>query len=320
MHVYLAPMEGLTWYVYRNVQLDMFGSVDKYITPFIVPNQKRSFKTREKKEMDPKNNVGQNVAVQVLVNNPEYVVDTAKVLVPLGVREININLGCPFPTVVTKGKGSGVLKDLDKLDSLLEGVFEGLNREKLKIDISVKTRLGVESPEEFVKILEVYNRYPISELTIHPRVMKDYYGNTPNLDMFDYALSNSKAPVCYNGDIYTIGEYRRLAERFPGLETVMIGRGMIANPGLARQIHTGQVVTVEELATYHKRLFRAAREALDSERDTFFKMKDVWTYLAKSFADSGEYVKKIKKATTEPEYMSACDRLFSECSLRGDME
>lgn len=310
---YLAPMEEVTGYVYRNVYHAMFGDMDRYFTPFIAPTKKKILKTRERKEVAPENNQGMNVVPQILTNDTEQFLDTCNMLIGLGYHEVNLNLGCPAATVVSKKKGSGFLDDIGRLDQFFETVFEEIATlpEERKCRVSVKTRIGMEFPEEFEDIMEVYNRYPFSEIIIHPRLQKDYYRNHPNLDVFGEALKQSAHPVCYNGDIFTKEDYDTFCGRFPTVERVMLGRGVVTNPGLVREIRTGQTITTTELKEYHDRLYAGYREAMGSEKDALFKMKEVWSYLGKMFQESERELKKVRKANRPEEYQEAVRRVFN---------
>ena len=310
---YLAPMESVTGYVYRNVYQAMFGDMDKYVTPFIAPSKKKILKTRERKEVAPEHNQGMYVVPQILTNDAEQFLTTCNTLSELGYREVNLNLGCPMATVVSKKKGSGFLEDPDRLDRFFDTVFEEMEKqpEKQRCKISVKTRLGVEFPEEFADILQIYNRYPISEVIIHPRLQKDFYNNHPNLDIFAETLQQCVHPICYNGDIFTAEDYRVFRERFPQVDRIMLGRGVIANPGLVREIRTGQQVTAVELKEYHDRLYAGYREEMDCERDALFKMKEVWFYLGKMFPGAERELKKVKKADRPEEYLAAVRSVFT---------
>ncbi len=184
MKYYLAPMEGITGYIYRNSYEKFFNNIDKYFTPFIVPNKSTSLKTKELRDILPENNKGMNIVPQLLTNDSEAFIITARKLQQLGYNEINLNLGCPAGTVVSKNRGSGFLAKREELDIFLDEIF--------KIDdmkISIKTRIGKDSPEEFYELIKIYNKYPMEELIIHPRTQKDFYGNKPDLDVFKDALS-----------------------------------------------------------------------------------------------------------------------------------
>lgn len=209
MKYYLAPMEGITGYIYRNSYKKFFNNIDKYFTPFIVPNKSTSLKTKELRDISPKNNKGMNIVPQILTNDSEGFIITARKLQQLGYDEINLNLGCPAGTVVSKNRGSGFLAKREEIDIFLDEIF--------KIDdmkISIKTRIGKDSPEEFYELIKIYNKYPIEELIIHPRTQKDFYGNKPDLDIFKDALSLSRNPICYNGDIFTVSGYNKLIKTF----------------------------------------------------------------------------------------------------------
>lgn len=315
MQFYLAPMQEVTGWVYRNVYFAMFGNIDKYFTPFIVPTQKKILKTRERKEVAPENNRGMFVVPQIMTNHAGQFIDTCHMLMELGYHEINLNLGCPAATVVTKARGSGFLADAGKLDRFFEEVFLALGKEHSTLAVSVKTRIGLEFPEEFEDILRIYNRYPLSEIIIHPRLQKDYYGNQPYLEVFSDALNQSVHPVCYNGDIFTKADYDAFIKRFPFVDRIMLGRGVVGNPGLVREIATGQQISKQELQDYHDGLYAGYREALGNEKDVLFKMKEVWHYLGADFSDAEKELKKIRKAGKPEEYNVAVKRVFEDCEL-----
>lgn len=310
MKIYLAPLEGITGWIYRNAVNQCFGGFDKYFIPFIKPNQKGHFSSREKKDVLPENNEGMRTVPQILTNNAEDFLRTASKLKSLGYEEINLNLGCPSRTVVTKGRGAGFLAYPDRLKAFLDTVFE-----KCEIKISIKTRLGMEDPEEFAELMEIYSGYPLAELIIHPRVQKDFYKNVPNLDAFEWALSKSDVPVCYNGDVFSVGDFRKIAERFGSADSVMMGRGVLADPSLARQIKGGERASKEELRRFHDLLYAGYCDEMSGDRTILYKMKEMWSYLAPAFADSRKYAKKIKKAEKCAVYEKIVDEMFAQSEL-----
>ena len=180
MRYYLAPMEGITNWVFRSAYHSCFRQMDKYFTPFLVPHVNKDFNTKEKNEIVPEHNQGQKLVPQILTKNAEDFVRTANILKEYGYQEVNLNLGCPSGTVVSKGRGAGFLEDPEELDRFFDAVFS-----ELGMKISVKTRIGLHKPEEFEDLLEVYNRYPLEELIIHPRVRHDFYNNHPNMEVFE---------------------------------------------------------------------------------------------------------------------------------------
>lgn len=300
---YFAPLEGITTYTYRNLHHKWFGGIDKYFTPFVSPTSNRDFKSRAKKDVIPEHNRDIPVVPQILSNRSDEFLYTADRLVEYGYTEINLNLGCPSGTVVAKGRGSGFLTDLDGLDRFLDEIYESC-----QVPLSVKTRIGRYEPEEFADILKIYNKYPIHELTIHPRVRQDFYKNTPNWDVFEAALTDSVNPVCYNGDINTIEDYERFCQRFPGVERIMIGRGLVANPGLVREIQTGQKTSFEEMLAFTTALQKAYQEQM-ADNPVLFKMKEIWVYMAAMHPEGERLWKKIKKTKHLTEYENVL-RLF----------
>lgn len=307
MKYYLAPMEGITGHVYRNAYKKYFDNIDRYYTPFIVPNQSLSLKTKELRDLLPENNQGIDIVPQILTNDSEGFTVTAKKIQQLGYDEINLNLGCPSGTVVSKGRGSGFLAETDELDLFLDQIYKAND-----MKISIKTRIGKESPDEFYKLIEIYNKYPIEELTIHPRTRSDFYGNTPNLEVFKDALSLSKNPICYNGDIFTVEDYNSFTKEFPQVESIMIGRGIIANPGLMGEIKENAHIDKRILREFHDEVFNNYKEVLREDKNAMYRMKELWGYMIHIFSDNKKYAKKIKKANKISDYNEAVGSLFRD--------
>ncbi|PWL51254.1 MAG: diguanylate cyclase [Clostridium cadaveris] len=307
MKYYLAPMEGITGHIYRNAYEKFFHNIDKYFTPFIIPNTSTSIKTKELRDVLPENNNGINVVPQILTNDSEGFIVTTRKLKELGYDEVNLNLGCPSGTVVSKNRGSGFLAQREELDRFLEDIFSMDD-----VKISVKTRIGKDSPEEFYELIKIYNKYPIEELIIHPRTREDFYGNKPNLEVFKDALTSSTNPTCYNGDIFTVSDYKKITETFPNVDKVMIGRGILANPGLINEIKGKGVIDKEVLKAFHDEVFNKYREVLREDRNAIYRMKELWGYMIYIFSDNKKYAKKIKKAQNLIDYNMAVSTLFIE--------
>ncbi|AYE35174.1 tRNA dihydrouridine synthase [Clostridium septicum] len=307
MKYYLAPMEGITGYIYRNSYEKFFGNIDKYFTPFIVPNTSRSLKTKELRDILPENNKDMNIVPQILTNDSEGFIITSKKLQQLGYNEVNLNLGCPSGTVVSKNRGSGFLAKREELDIFLDEIFKIEN-----MKISIKTRIGKDSPEEFYELIKIYNKYPIEELIIHPRTREDFYGNKPNLEVFKDALSLSKSPVCYNGDIFTVDDNNKLIEAFPEVKTIMLGRGILANPALVNEIKNNVYMDKKVLMDFHDEILSAYREVFNDDKNAMFRMKELWGYMIYIFSDNKKYAKKIKKAQKLSAYNEVVSSLFEE--------
>ncbi|ELC8433484.1 tRNA-dihydrouridine synthase family protein [Clostridium perfringens] len=307
MKYYLAPMEGITGFIYRNSYEKFFGGIDKYFAPFVVPNSSKSLKTKELRDVLPENNKGINLVPQILTNDSEGFILTAKKLKDLGYDEINLNLGCPSGTVVGKKRGAGFLAHREELDKFLEEIFKIDN-----MKLSIKTRLGMDKPEEFYELIKIYNKYPMEELIIHPRTRQDFYGNKPNLEVFKDAISLSKNSVCYNGDIFTLEDHNKLVEAFPEVDKIMLGRGVLANPALMNEILNNEFMDKKVLKEFHDEVFSKYREVFNEDRNAMFRMKELWGYMIYMFSNNKKYAKKIKKAQKVVDYNQAVTSLFLE--------
>ena len=221
MQYLCAPMEGVTGDLFRQAQRQTFPAADSYYTPFLSPTANRTFSPRELREIEPAHNAGIHVVPQLMGHCAEDFLWMAGRLADMGYDEVNFNLGCPSNTVTAKKKGAGLLTEPDLLRRFFDAVFAAC-----PLPVSVKTRLGKATAETFPALLELYNDYPICELIVHPRVQADQYHGHPDLDMFAYALAHSRAPVCYNGDLFDAPAVRAFQARFPTVERVMLGRGL----------------------------------------------------------------------------------------------
>ena len=310
MKFYIAPLEGITGYIYRNAHQLYFKGADKYFTPFIASTTHGKFSSREQQDTLPAHNKGVLVVPQILTNNAEDFLLTVQQLQALGYKEVNLNLGCPSGTVVAKNKGAGFLAVPDALDAFLEEIYH-----KSPLKISIKTRIGKASPEEFSRLLEIYKKYPLEELIIHPRVQTDYYKNKPNLECFGEAVSNFQGELCYNGDLFTVDAYKALIAAYPQIDAVMLGRGVIANPALIEMIKGEGILDKERFKAYHDHLYKGYQEVMSGDRNTLFKMKESWYYMIHLFEDPKKIQKRIRKAQTLKEYEAAIDALFETHAL-----
>lgn len=310
MNYYFAPMEGITGYVFRNAHKNCFNHIDRYFTPFIVPTQNHKLTSREKNDILPEHNQGIPLVPQILTKNAEDFLWAAKELESYGYREVNFNLGCPSATVVSKGRGSGFLSDLEGLDRFLDQVFKSLS-----VRLSIKTRIGTDSSEHFLDLLEIYNKYPLTELIVHPRLQKDFYKNEPNLEAFQEAVSYFKHPLCYNGNLFNKEALDSLVLKFPSIDRVMMGRGLVANPGLAGEMKGEPPTDKKRLLLFHDEILSGYEETISGDRNVLFKMKELWPYLLPNFQDSKKWGKAIGKSQHIAEYKSAVNALFQNCEL-----
>ncbi|RHO02738.1 tRNA-dihydrouridine synthase family protein [Clostridium sp. AF37-5AT] len=315
MHIYFAPLEGITTYPYRNLHHKYFGGVEKYFTPFLAPGPEQGMSVKEMRDVLPENNAGIPVVPQILTNRAGDFLLASKKLSEMGYREINLNLGCPSGTVTAKKKGSGFLLYPDDLDRFFDEVFSNAAVRNGEFLVSVKTRIGKNEVEEWPELMQVYNRYPIHELTVHPRIQKEFYKGTPHLDVFADILKESRNPVVYNGDLFTVENAKEFREKFPTVGTVMIGRGLIRNPALAEMILQEETEPeaniLPRIREFHDALFEHYRETMSGDRNLLFRMKDLWSYMLAEVPDSEKLAKKIRKSQHVPEYLAAVEEVFA---------
>ena len=310
-----APLDGITKVVFRRVWAAHFGGADRYFIPFFSPTDQHILTDRDRREIDPANNGGLPLVPQVMTCRAKDFLWAAEVVADMGYTEVNLNLGCPSGTVTAKGKGAGFLAKPEELDRFFDQVFS-----KVRMPVSVKTRLGIQEPEEFARLLEIYNRYPIACLTIHARVQKEKYRGPVHLDAFAQALAESRNPVCYNGDLRTAAEVEALSQRFPSVEAVMIGRGAVADPALLRKLRGGPAATKEELQAFTQDLDRAYQAFYGQVGTAAQRMREVWFYLIHLFENADRLNKKLRRFKNPGEYESVEAAIFRDLSLRDHSE
>ena len=304
--LYAAPLEGVTTHIWRRAHRHIFGGADKYYTPFLSPNGNLCFQTRELREVTQGET---DLVPQLLTNSAEYFIWGARELQKMGYREINFNLGCPSGTVVAKHKGSGLLSDFAYLDRLLDEVFNALP----DLQISIKTRIGRYETGEWERLLEVYNRYPIAELTVHPRVQKEFYEGTAHRDIFLWTKEHTRLPLVYNGDVNTPDD-----EALDYGCAVMLGRGLMRRPALLREIRGGAAATRQELTAFHDAVYGGYEQLLSGALPAIYRMREFWNYLGCSFTGTEEYIKQIRKAKTAAAYQTAAQGILRECGMRSE--
>ena len=304
MNLYFAPLEGITTYTYRNTHAEFFGGCDMYFAPFITPSDNERLSIKSLRDIVPEKNKNVSLIPQVLTNQSQSFIKFEDKIKQLGYREVNINLGCPSGTVVKKNRGSGFLRDPEGVDCFLSEVFESSG-----LGVSVKTRSGFASGQELERLMEIYNKYPMKELIIHPRTREEYYKGEPDMEVFDMAFKASKNPTCYNGNIFSVQKYKEIIEKYPALEGVMIGRGAIANPGIFREIKGGRKTETAELSEFTQVLAERYLQVLGSEVYTLHKLKEIWMYTMWMYPTEKKLLKAIKKANTLGDILSAVKTL-----------
>ena len=312
MQIYLAPLEGITGYVFRNAYAKYYGGVDKYFTPFISPHTKKMMDAREKRDILPENNEGICLVPQVLTNNVEDLIELCKKLNDFGYSEVNLNLGCPSKTVTTKGKGSGFLEYPERLEEFFDRFFKVSDTK-----LSIKTRIGIDEIEEAQRLFRIYEKFPFEEVIIHPRLGSEFYSGIPHRDVFEEYLSKTKHRLCYNGDINTIEDLESLDKQWEKCNDYMIGRGLLFNPALLKGLSGGFSTKEEELQVFkafHDELVLGYDAYMCGDRNVLFKMKELWGYWSRYFVGQEKLIKKIKKTNTLLEYRSYVNQIIQSQS------
>ena len=306
--VYLAPLEGVTDAVFRRIHHACFSGVHKYFIPFVSPTQNLVFTARDLAAVAPEHNTGVPAVPQLLAKDAALFNWAAGELAELGYSEVNLNLGCPSGTVVAKEKGSGLLRNPDRLEAFLANMCE-----RSPLPVSVKTRVGIANDDEYDELLALFCRCGIAELIVHPRVQKDFYSGAPRQELYGKTLELAPFPVAYNGDIFTLGDYDALLAAYPQTRHVMIGRGIVANPALARMIRGGAGLTREELKRFHDKLYESYTDNMGG--NAVFRMKEWWSYAEHAFADPPSVHRIMRKTRRADEYEAAARKIFSTESL-----
>ncbi len=322
MKLYLAPMEGITGFVYRNALNEFTGGrIDKFYTPFIEPRPKKGMYRSERRDLDLANNTGLNLVPQILTKNAEAFSALAEdIYETYGYQEINLNCGCPSKTVVARNKGAGMLEDVEDLEAFLERIFDA----RKGYDISIKTRLGMYDLEEMYQVLEVYNKFPIKELSVHVRLQNEYYKHPAHMDLFKEITTLTDLTLSYNGDIYKASDVAKLKESMENsdyeIESVMLGRGLIGNPFLVEDIYALEEGKYQDYDLYDadrmKRLkpllddiFKGYAEIQDANT-AVYRMKEIWAFLIDKCTLDKKALKAIRTSENGIEYEHALRYIF----------
>ena len=303
----LGPFQGITDAPFRNVFKRHFGGIDKFYTPFFTGIQKDHAKNMQVEEIDPRYNDVERLTPQILSTDAEEILRFAAQCKELGYKEINLNMGCPFPRVANKKRGCGLLPYPDKIDALLGTVFE-----RIDLKFSIKCRLGYFNSDEIVPVIEVFNRYPLSELIIHPRIGKQLYKGEADVQRFAELMPMIKAPLVYNGDIVSVESFERIREQVKPVNEFMLGRGLLANPFLAEEIKGDSRHCDGRLHDYVLDLYEDRLRHAGGSPKVLGRMKELWSYLMYSFDEPQDIWRKIKKINALREYEEAVEAVFRE--------
>ena len=304
-----SPLQGFTDFRFRNAFHKHFGGIDTFYSPYIKLNGKLVVKGSYERDILPENNTTLEVIPQIITNDAEEFLFVAKYVQQFGYKELNWNLGCPYPMVAKCGMGSGLIKNTDQIEHILKRVHNETN-----IIVSMKMRMGYENPTEILDVFPILEQYPIKNIAIHARIGKQLYKGGVDLDSFQKCLDTSKQKLYYNGDITSVAKFKELQERFPSIDHFMIGRGLIADPFLPSMIKNNTTEypknRLEIFEAFHDEIYREYDAYLQGPTPIRMKMLGFWEYFSESFSNPQKTFKKIKKAGNSKNYEAAVKEIF----------
>jgi tRNA-dihydrouridine synthase B len=306
--IYLAPLRGVTTRVYRTAFHRSFGGVDVALAPFALVPAGADVSARDLADVDPARGQAMSVIPQLIGSAPERLATACRMLAAQGHAEVNLNLGCPYPFVVRKRRGAGLLAMPDAIRAALDAIFAAVD-----VAISIKTRLGLDERGQLLALADLFNGYPLKEITIHPRTARQMYDGPLDLEMFERCADALAAPVVFNGGIRTLDEFRRTSDRLKGVSRWMIGRGLVADPCLAAAIK-GLPVPADPraaIAAFVDDLAEAYARELSGDAHLLDRMKELWKYLRASFRDGERFGQKVGRTHSLSAYRAMAVEFLS---------
>jgi tRNA-dihydrouridine synthase len=311
-----SPLQGFTDFRFRNAFHKYFGGIDTFYAPYIRMNGKIVIKNSYKRDLELANNDTLEVIPQIMTNSDEEFLFVVKYIQELGYKELNWNLGCPYPMVTKRGMGSGLICNPEKIDQILDRVHS-----ETDITVSMKMRMGYETPEEIQEVFPILDKYPIKNIAIHARIGKQLYKGGVDLESFQKCVDNTKHKLYYNGDITNVAKFREMQERFPSIDHWMLGRGLIADPFLPQMIKDNTTAYPENsmliFREFHDTIFNEYQEYLSGPTPIKMKMLGFWEYFSQSFSNPQKVYKKIKKAGNSKNYQAAVSEITANKEFKG---
>ncbi|MEN8810829.1 MAG: tRNA-dihydrouridine synthase family protein [Flavobacteriales bacterium] len=306
-----SPLQGFTDFRLRNAFHYYFGGIDTFYSPYIRLNGKLVIKGAYERDILPENNSTLNVIPQVMTNDADEFLFVVKFIQQFGYKELNWNLGCPYPMVTKQGMGSGLVKNTEQIRHILQRVHN-----ETDIVVSMKMRMGYDDASEILDTLPMLDEFPIKNIAIHARIGKQLYKGGVDLEGFQRCVDKAKHTLYYNGDITTVDSFRKIRNQFPSIEHFMIGRGLISDPFLPQMIQNDSIEYPENrwqiFKEFHDRIYQEYDEYLSGPTPIKMKMRGFWEFFALSFDNPQKTFKKIKKANNAVQYNQATREIFRE--------
>jgi len=313
--IYLAPFQGITGAVFRDIYTDHFKGIDKLFTPFFTGIYKKKNLTTRSDELDKIHHNKIPLVPQILSKDADEIMRFGEFCSEKGFTEINWNLGCPYPRVANKKRGSGMLPHPEMVAEILSRV-----QGHLSVQLSVKCRLGYHTPDEIFKLIPVFNQFDISELIIHARIGKQLYKGDVDENTFKKCIDLTEAPLAYNGDIFSVKDMENFGVQFSSVHHWMIGRGLLIDPFLPGDIKCSIVpfeVRKELTEKFITDLYLAYRKRMNDRLQAINVMKELWGFLCYSFKQPEKAFNRIKKCKSFDDYEQAVADVFKNHSWIG---
>ena len=305
-----SPLQGFTDFRFRNAFHKYFGGIDTFYAPYIRLNGKMVIKNSYQKDLQPENNTTLEVIPQVMTGDADEFLFVTKYIQSLGYKELNWNLGCPYPMVTKQGMGSGLICNPEKIDHILKRAHE-----ETDVVVSMKMRMGYENAEEILEVFPILDSYPLKNIAIHARIGKQLYKGGVDLEAFQRCVESTKHKLYYNGDITTVAKFTEMQERFPTIDHFMMGRGLIADPFLPSMIKNNTTEYPKDrwkiFSEFHDTIYQQYDEALSGPTPIKMKMQGFWEYFSQSTSNPHKAFKKIKKANNPRAYQQAVREILN---------
>lgn len=308
MKFHFAPVQGHTDAPYRHFHKETYGNDITYYTPFIRLEHE-SIRPRDLKDFTSPLNSGSDTVPQIIFRDEGELKSLVSLIKETGTKRIDLNMGCPFPLQTGHRRGAATISNHE----LARAVVEEINRNR-DIIFSVKMRLGLNDPDEWKVLLPYLNETNLLHIAVHPRVARQQYGGDLHLDKFEEILEQSKNPVVFNGEIKTPEDITKIMERYPEIDGIMIGRGLLGRPSLIAEAESGEEwpenQRIEKMLQFHRDLFSYYDDNLCGESQILSKIRPFWEYAEKEIGRKAW--KSIKKATNVAKYNSSVAMILSE--------
>lgn len=307
---FLAPLQGFTDFVFRNCYHQIFGDLDCYFIPYISIWKAGQIRKSQLRDLRPKNNEGLPVVPQILCASVDEARFLAEQVKAFDYSRVNLNLGCPYPMATNRGRGSALLEKPDEVKRILDTLYN-----EFDLTVSVKFRAGMTDNKQAFQLIEILRNYPLETITFHPRTADQLYKGEADRELFVAFARELQKPLVYNGDILTSSDLQAIQSQFPDQRDWMIGRGILSNPLLVRElrgIETDEQEAKRLKREFHDLIFETIQAEYPDKGQQLMKMKGFWSYFAQSFTNPHKAFKAVKKSSSISKFEQTFPLVFQE--------